>query len=250
MPIVRRPVAARLFSWSSRRLGYGNSDPATNGELRLLDDLPLEPVVFDVGARHGDYAAAVLSRRSGATVFCFEPSQSSFAVLTSRLAGRATLRNCALAERAGTATLWSDTQGSEMSSLYRRDLTQLGIEFGGISERVAVSTVDIECRLAGIEHIDLLKIDAEGAEEAVIAGASAAIQKDGVDRIAFEYGGTALDSGSLVRDFYRRLSERYDLYRVLSDGLLPMGQYREAYERAEYVNMVAIRRSDDRRLSP
>jgi FkbM family methyltransferase len=241
--IVRRPIALRLLDWSSRRLGYGDDDPATNGELRLLDDLPPTPVVFDVGARHGDYAVAVLSRRSAASVCCFEPSQSSFAVLRSRLDGRATLRNCALAEHAGIATLWADADGSGMSSLYRRDLDQLGIEFNRVSEQVTVSTVDIECELAGIEHIDLLKIDAEGAEAAVIGGAAGLIATDGVDRIAFEYGGTALDSGRFVRDFYGQLADRYDLYRVLPDGLLPMGRYRENYERAEYVNMVAVRRS-------
>jgi FkbM family methyltransferase len=231
-----------VFDWASRRLGYGNDDPKTNGEFRLLNDLPTAPTVFDVGANRGDYALAVLERRPRAHVHCFEPSQAAYEILARRLDNRATPHRSALADAPGETLLYSDESGSELSSLYNRDLRALSIPFGHHSELVPVSTVDAEASKAGVSHIDLLKIDAEGAEARVIEGAAGMIEAGAIDILVFEYGGTALDSHRFVRDFYLLLADRYDLYRVLPDGLLPMGRYREAYERAEYASICSVKR--------
>jgi FkbM family methyltransferase len=238
---ARRPIALRLHEWSLSRLGYGNADPAANGEFALLDDLPDAPVVFDVGARHGDYAAFVLELRPNAEVHCFEPSRTSFADLSSRLVGRARLHNVALAESRGTALLYSEQSGSAMSSLYRRELGWLNVDFS-ITEDVAVSTLDAVCAEEGVERIDVLKLDAEGAEAPVLAGATRMLDEGRIERVVFEYGGTALDSGFFIRDFYRLLPN-FDLYRVLPDGLLPLGPYSEHLELAHYSNYCAVRRS-------
>lgn len=237
---ARRPVAVRLHEWSLARLGYGNSDPATNGEFLLLDDLSESPVVFDVGARHGDYAAVVLERRPGAEVHCFEPSRESFAEARRRLGGRACLHNVALSETVGTAVLYSDQLGSEMASLYRRQLGWLNVEFSA-TENVAVTTVDEVCAEEAVQNIDLLKLDAEGAEALVLAGAQRMLAEGRIDRVVFEYGGTALDSHHFIRDFYRLLAG-FDMYRVLPDGLLPLGAYSERLELAQYSNYCAVRR--------
>jgi FkbM family methyltransferase len=240
--VVRRRLASRLFDWSSRRLGYGNDDPATNGEFRLLAELPERPTVFDVGANRGDYAQGVLERKPGAHVHCFEPSPTAFAALLANLGDRAILHNVALDSTPGQAVLYADERGSGLSSLYRRDLRALGMPFGQQTESVVVSTLDIEADQAGVDHVDLLKIDAEGAEARVIEGAARMIETGSIDMLVIEYGGTALDSHRFVRDYYALLADRYDLYRVLPDGLLPLGAYREAYERAEYMNFCALRR--------
>ncbi len=240
--VARRPLASRLFDWSSRRLGYGNDDPNTNGELRLLTELRERPTVFDVGANRGDFAEAVLERKPDACLHCFEPSASAYETLKARLADRAVLHNVALDSSAGRAFLYANEPGSELSSLYRRDLRALGMPFGQHTESVIVSTLDIEAREAGVEHIDLLKIDTEGAEARVIEGSSGMLAAGAIGMLLIEYGGTALDSHRFVRDYYGLLADRYDLYRVLPDGLLPMGAYREAYERAEFVNLCALRR--------
>lgn len=242
LTLARRPLSSWVFDWASRRLGYGNGDPKTNGEFRLLDDLPTVSTVFDVGANRGDYALAVLERRPRAQVHCFEPSQAAYEILARRLSNRATLHRCALADVPGETLLYSSEPGSELSSLYNRDLRALSIPFGDHSERVTVSTLDAEASKAGVSHVDLLKIDAEGAEARVIEGAAEMIEAGAIDVLVIEYGGTALDSHRFVRDFYLLLADRYDLYRVLPDGLLPMGRYREAYERAEYVNICAVKR--------
>jgi hypothetical protein len=103
--IVRRPIARLAYDWSSRRLGWGNPDPRTNGEHLLLDLLPPAPTVLDVGAHHGDYAVEVLSRRPAATVHCLEPGALAFAELERRVGGRAFLHQVAAGAVEGEAPL-------------------------------------------------------------------------------------------------------------------------------------------------
>jgi FkbM family methyltransferase len=239
MRFVRRPFSRRVQARTLRRLGYGNSDPATNGELKIITDLPKAPVVFDVGAHHGDYASGVLQQRPASVLHCFEPSSRSFRTLTARLGERATLHNVALADHVGNAAVFADYEGSVGTSLYLRQLSLMGIEFAE-TETVAVTTLDEICNRLHIDCIDLLKLDAEGAEAAILCGAKRLISSRSIARIVFEYGGTALDSHSFVRDFYRLLGETYDLFRVLPNGLLRLGEYQPAYEIADYSNICAL----------
>jgi FkbM family methyltransferase len=235
----RRPAAVRLLRWSLARLGYGNDNPATNGEYRLLDELPELPTVFDVGAHRGDYAFAVLDRRPNAIVHCFEPAAETFRLLATRVGGRARLHCVALSDSSGNRTLFGDRVGSAMASLFRRDLDWLGIE-NSVEETVKTETLDDVCAAENIDHIDLLKIDAEGSEHLVLLGARRMLDGHRIARIMFEYGGTALDSHFFMRDFYRLL-DGFTLYRVLPDGLLPLGRYGEHLEIAAYSNYCAIR---------
>jgi len=238
MKINRRPIATGLHRWSLKRLGYGNGDPATNGEFRLLNELPNTPVVFDVGAHHGDYAAAVLDRRPNATVHCFEPSEEPFEILEGRLGERARLHRIALSDRAGARTLYGDRVGSPMGSLFHRDLRWLDLETD-IEEEVETQTLDDVCAAEGVDQIDLLKVDAEGAEYLVLLGSQQMLGEGRIGRVMFEYGGTALDSHFFLRDFYRIL-DGFTLYRVLPDGVLPLGPYGVHLELAEYSNYLAV----------
>jgi FkbM family methyltransferase len=230
-----------------RRLGFGNGDPRSNGELHLLDGLPEQPLVFDVGAHHGDYAAAVLARRSAARVYCFEPSTHAFSTLQRRVGGRAELRPFALGDRAGVGTLHADRPGSEMASLFKRDLGSAGPAFS-IEESVEIRTLDEVREREDLGRIDLLKIDAEGAELLVLKGAARSILEDAIEAIVFEYGGTALDSHVFLRDFYAVLSDRYDFFRVLPEGLLPLGAYRQRLEVTEYANYYCERKRTRTRI--
>jgi FkbM family methyltransferase len=236
--VRRKPLATRLHRWSLHRLGYGNGDPGKNGEYRLLDDLPAEPIVFDVGAHHGDYAAAVLERRPSAHVHCFEPGEETFRILAQKMDGRACLHNVALADSVGQRVLHSDFPGSAGASLFVRDLSWLENPFDR-EETVDVETVDSVCEAENIERIDMLKIDAEGADHLVLRGAARMIGEGRVGMVMFEYGGTALNSHFFIRDYYQLL-DGFRLYRVLPDGLLPLGPYTELLEIAHYCNYCAI----------
>jgi len=121
--------------------------------------------VIDVGANVGVFA--IVQARRGARVVCFEPHPGAFANLLQNLklngvARQVTAVNAAVSTSDGMASLVT-ASGSVSSHLGS----------AGAEEYVSVNTVrlDSELRRLGIERPDLLKVDVEGAELDVLAGA-------------------------------------------------------------------------------
>ena len=116
--------------------------------------------IFDVGANLGQSAEYYLRNFPGARLHCFEPSQATFLQLKAQLKGRAQLHRIALGATAGTGQI-STGDDSDMRSL---------LESGGPTEQVSIQRLDDFCQDAGIEQIDLLKIDTEGYDLEVLKG--------------------------------------------------------------------------------
>jgi len=139
--------------------------------------LAKEPVIFDIGAADGGVAKIYRERFPLATIHCFEPFPESFARLKQAL-GRAPRTFChptAVADRSGRALLNANVS-TATSSLLPTD--QRGASFwgGGLLDTTAqvaveTTTVDGFCAAAGIAHIDILKMDVQGFEYAVLQGA-------------------------------------------------------------------------------
>jgi FkbM family methyltransferase len=204
-------------------------------------------VVLDVGANKGDFTSAVLadasSRGIECRMFAFEPSESAYTMLEQRLGARAgvTLVKAAVGDHAGIASLHYDQPGSGLSSLYKRRLDHFGI---GFDDGEAVDIVDLAsfCANEGIRCIDLLKLDVEGSELQILEGAAPMLEAGAIGVIQFEFGGCNIDSRTFFQDFWYELSGRYDMYRIVKDGLWPIPAYEERLERFTTTNYVAIRR--------
>lgn len=233
----------RLHGGALVGLNYGNEDPHLNGEYALLDRLaagwPDAPVVFDVGAFHGDWTSAVLERCPHATVYVFEPLSESFAFIGARLGGRARLEHCALGATEGSAAMWAPAGTHDWASLYERDLSRFRRVAEPV-ETVKVQRLDDVCAQHEVAHIDLLKIDAEGNELAVLQGAEAMLTRGAIDQIQFEFGGTAIDSRIFLRDIIRELAPAYRVHRILRDGVIEVAND-EAEEIFTYANYLASR---------
>lgn len=239
--IVRRPITSAVLGLCLGRLGYGNTDPVSNGERRFIRGLRLKPgaVVLDVGANTGGWALLLRSVAPQVELHCFEPSPVAFRELHQKLQlPNVKLHQLAVTNHDGQATLYTTHPGAELASLYRRDLRHVGLSMVG-QETVQTITLDHFCRTQQIGEVALLKIDVEGAELDVLSGGTATLRS--ALAVQFEYGGTSLDAGVRLRDFYDVL-EGFDLYRITGAGLLPLGRYRERYELPEYVNFAALRR--------
>lgn len=144
-------------------------------------------LVFDVGANVGVFTREQV--RCGAEVYAFEPNPDCYRRLSrmvkaNDLADRVRTFDCALGREAGTAGLhvpngWT-TSGS---------IKQLSDSNGGMPI-VDVTTLDSIVSALEVTHVDLLKIDTEGAEIDVLLGAEEALKI--VRRIVVEYHSPSL----------------------------------------------------------
>ena len=202
-------------------------------------------VVFDIGANVGAYAVELARAfdKDRTRIFCFEPSTVTFAKLQQETAAfeNVSAHPLDFSRAPGTRQLFSSAENSGLSSVYQRDLSAVGIKLEK-SEEIVVATVDDFCREHGIHQIEFMKIDVEGHELDVLAGAQGMVAGGRLNHVQFEFGEADIDSRHYLRDFYGALPG-YDFYRVVRDGLAPLGDYRQEYEIFKTVNFLAQRRT-------
>jgi len=167
-------------------------------------DLGPGDVVFDVGANIGLFSLFVHLAKPGVRVFAFEPIPEIFEALRSNLevyGVEAELYNCGLSDRSGEATFAYYPLSSCQSGYYpdesqeRRMLEAIIARQGGTPDALALAegyfsevldrrmqqraltcplkTLSEVMAAAGLDRIDLLKIDVEKSELDVLAGVRA-----------------------------------------------------------------------------
>jgi len=239
----------RIFNVAVRGMGAGNptTDLIGSGEDRFLRRLAAaaELTVFDVGAHLGDYAVRLLQLRPSARIWCFEPHPGTFKRL-SAVAGDSgfTAVNVGLSDAPGRVALYDYAETAESGSSHatlHADVIE-GIHHGEATEReVDVTTVDLYMESERIPHVNLLKVDAEGHELAILRGAHRAIVSGKVDIVQFEFNEMNVMSRVFFKDFYEALPG-YSFYRMVVDGLAPIGAYRpRTHELFVLQNVIAIR---------
>ncbi len=153
--------------------------------------------IFDVGAHVGESAMEYARKFPLATIYSFEPFPKTFTILQENVAPWPHVRpvNSAIGDSCSTQTLFVN-QFSATNSLLpaRPDVADPGTRsLMKNVERVEtpVTTLDTFCRDNQIATIDLLKIDVQGFESKVIAGASELL---GQRRIALIYTEVTFES--------------------------------------------------------
>lgn len=236
----------RLLSVALYGMNMGPIDIKTNGEEFLLKKLarrlPKDAVLFDVGANKGEYTLALLEQFGReAKIFAFEPSIYTYGILNSIVPAHATLRleNIGFGEKVESVDLYYETEGSTLASVHKRDLSEYGIQHARHAETIRITRIDEYCRANNIRRINLLKLDVEGHELAVLKGCENLLSQKNIDVIQFEFGGCNVDSRVFLKDFYELLTPEYNLFRMVADGLVPLHTYRAVYEKYGTNNLVA-----------
>jgi len=173
---------SRGDDWVSNRLfwyGWKGYEPETVGIFTAL--AAESNVTFDVGAYVGFYAlVAALSNRES-VVHAFEPMPAIFARLQNNV-GLNGLTNvfvheCAVGEASGTADFYFHVQ-TELPTSSSLSPT-FTAETAGLNARpVRVITLDDFVRDRSISRVDLMKIDTETTEPAVLRGARSMLERD------------------------------------------------------------------------
>ncbi len=127
-------------------------------------------VIFDIGACDGLYAIFAAMANPSAAVHAFEPFETTANIternlaLNASLTKHVTLHRCALGSEDGNATLYvaSETGGnSSLNPAFRSEHTE---------QPTMVRRGDTFMDQAGLDRVDLLKIDTESTEPAVLRG--------------------------------------------------------------------------------
>lgn len=187
MPSLR--VLGHAFRAWRRNLRWAKHEPETP---YLADLLKGEPVCLHVGASDGRHSYVMTQVAPRARIWAFEPSAFTFQVLKLCLrwhgiAGRVTPVHAAVADKPGELLLVTPRKMSgRMGRAYayvaesapdgaaRPDLQDQGSEL----QPTPVITLDAFCAKHGIERVDFIRMDIEGAEQRALEGARGILDRD------------------------------------------------------------------------
>lgn len=249
-PAARAIEGVRNLATYAIGAGTASLHVEQSGEGALLRDLAerwsaREVTLVDVGAHTGEYATCARAAFGpAATLHCFEPRPDSFAVLERRVGGqpRTSCHRLALGDEAGTASLFSDSASSVFTSLYAEAFGAPGHEVSRVDD-VELRTLDDLAGDLALERIDLLKVDVEGHELAVLKGARRLLAAGAIDAVQFEFGERSLYSRTFLRDFFELLGPDFGFFRVTPFGLRRLSYSPAAEVFVREANYLAARAS-------
>lgn len=223
--------------------GWGMSSirQEVNACLSLLGREP--QIICDVGANRGDYSWELLLRFSGCKFYLFEPSATNLNVLFDRYRAYPQVKifPVALSNQQGSAILFASTPGSGEASLSELQGEDTASRTGH-QESIATERLDAfgdELTENGSRHIDLVKIDVEGHELAVLEGCGELI--NAIKIVQFEYGSRNLDTRTNFRDFWSFFQRHgFSLYRITPRGAQPIPSYSVWQETLVTTNFIAL----------
>jgi FkbM family methyltransferase len=187
MPSLR--VLGHAFRAWRRNRRWAKHEPETP---YLADLLTGSPVCLHVGASDGRHSYVMTQVAPKARIYAFEPSAFAFEVLTTCIAwhgvkDRVTAIHAAVAEKPGELLLVTPKKTSgRMGRAYafvaetapegkaRPDLEDQGMSV----QPTPVVTLDGYCRDHGIERVDFIRMDIEGAEQKALEGALKILERD------------------------------------------------------------------------
>jgi len=163
--------SARRLALDAEMCGLTLFPPGHAGELRY---------VVDIGANVGQWSGMLLNCITPDKLIIAEPIPDAFEVLRNKFGGNSNveLHNVAVGDHDGVAKLQitRDTTGASLLRPREEMRTLVGSNWTVASE-VEVKMTTLDRLLANLREISLLKIDVQGYEKPVLAGAKQTLRK-------------------------------------------------------------------------
>lgn len=210
-----------------------------HGQLDLLDTsfvlswIKPGAVFADVGSYFGYYALRAAA--AGAQVFAFEPLPGNFDLLTEniRLNDQKNVEAvpCAISDQIGKVSFSAPPAGN-------RGMGALAFREGHRRVTVQSTTLDAFVKERQLQRLDVMKIDVEGAEVAVLKGAKETLARFR-PKMLVEYNPTCLHRcGATGDDLLKLLREAdYELFMLTKRGLKP---FQKPDSAEDYLNLICL----------
>lgn len=207
-------------------------------------------VAFDVGANQGDWTLALIEAVKATNAHAgrleahvFEPVPATRERLVSRLGGMENgvtrVVPKAASDRPGRLDMivMSETGGTN-SLVY--DSTMAKQATGFVS--VDVTTLDLYCSEVEINHIHIVKCDAEGHDLSVMRGAVNLLQEGRIDVFQFEYNHRWIASRVFLKDVFELIEGLpYRLGRIMPSCVEIFESWHPELDRYYQSNYVLVR---------
>ncbi len=222
-----------LLGYQVCRVRPTSISPAFSDMKQLCEGVG-RPVVLDVGAYHGTISKTFRRILPQAAIYAFEPFPESFEWLRSNIKSDPDIRafNYGMSSSDGERRFHSNVNAATNSLL---ETHELGATTWGrgvtttATVRVQMKTLDSVVQSLGVTQIDILKLDVQGAETQVLAGAESTLSSGAVRMIYSEiitqptYKGQVRFDAALAA-FYDR---GFDLFNIYNLSNTKQGQLRQ-----------------------
>lgn len=146
--------------------------------------------IFDLGANNGDIAQRYLDLFPEATIHCFEPVKSCFAILKGRFKDnpRVILNNIAISDKQGVLNFYVNSNVDTSSLLQAKEIG-LNCDKNLILDKIEQTetiSLDDYCLSNQIEMVDILKMDIQGGEFSALIGSENILSNQKINLIYFE----------------------------------------------------------------
>jgi FkbM family methyltransferase len=249
-----QPFNKLLFNLSLRGLGVLNyQNSKLSGEHYLINKLLKNysiDTLFDVGANVGNYTKDFHQNFPDCQIYCFEPHPKTFSKLIQNLpkSDKLNLFNIGFSDVSCQSVIYDykHNAGSSHASLYEDVIKTLHHEEVD-KFSIELATIDDFVSQSNISKISMLKIDTEGNEMKVLAGAQKTLQANIIDIIHIEFNEMNVISQVFMKNFVDLLTN-YNLYRLLPNGLIKVNYVRPVeFEIFAYQNIIAFRKDIDKK---